>query len=88
MIPFFPCSIADIIILNTCIVKQKTEDKIKRKIQDLNRFLEKDGDQKDTNKLIIITGCMPETDAKQIKKLNKNTILLGTHHFKNILIML
>ncbi len=66
--------IADIIILNTCIVKQKTENKIKRRIQDLNK----------KNKLIIITGCMPETDAKQIKQLNPNTILLGTHHFKDI----
>ena len=67
--------IADIIILNTCIVKQKTENKIKRRIQDL---------KKQKNKLIIITGCMPETDAKQIKELNENTILLGTHHFKDI----
>jgi len=67
--------IADIIILNTCIVKQKTQDKIKRKIQDLSK----------TKKLIIITGCMPETDAKQIKQLNPNTILLGTHHFKDII---
>ena len=67
--------IAEIIILNTCIVKQKTENKIKRRIQDL----------KSSNKLIIITGCMPETDAKQIKELNENTILLGTHHFKDII---
>ena len=68
--------IADIIILNTCIVKQKTEDKIKRKIQDL---------KKQKNKLIIITGCMPETDAKAIQQLNNKAILLGTHHMKDIL---
>jgi len=68
--------IADIIVLNTCIVKQKTENKIKRKIQDLKN---------QENKLIIITGCMPETDKKEIKKLNPNTILLGTHHVKDII---
>ncbi len=68
--------IADIIILNTCIVKQKTEDKIKRKIQDL---------KKQKNKLIIITGCMPETDAKAIQQLNNKAILLGTHHMKDII---
>jgi threonylcarbamoyladenosine tRNA methylthiotransferase CDKAL1 len=68
--------IADIIILNTCVVKKKTENKIKRRIQDLS--LEKD-------KLIIVAGCMPQTDSKQIKKLNENVILLGTHHFKDIL---
>ncbi len=68
--------IADILILNTCIVKQKTENKIKRKIQDLTKQYPK--------KLLIITGCMPETDAKQIKQLSPNSILLGTHHFKDI----
>jgi len=67
--------IADIIILNTCVVKSKTENKIKRRIQDLKK----------SKKLTIITGCMPETDAKQIKELNPNTILLGTHHFKKII---
>ena len=68
--------IADILILNTCIVKQKTEDKIKRKIQDLTKKYPK--------KLLIITGCMPETDAKEIKQLAPKTILLGTKHFKEI----
>jgi len=68
--------IADIIIINTCIVKQKTEDKIKRKIQDLSKKYPK--------KILIITGCMPQTDEKQIKKLATNSILLGTKHFKEI----
>ena len=66
--------IADIIIINSCIVKGKTENKIKRRIQDL----------KNSKKLLIITGCMPETDAEQLKKLNQDIILLGTHHFKEI----
>jgi len=69
--------IADILILNTCIVKQKTENKIKRKIQDLSKQYPK--------KLLIITGCMPDTDAKAIKKLAPNSIQLGTKHFKEII---
>jgi len=69
-------NLSDIIILNTCIVKGKTENKIKRRIQDLSKFY--------PNKLMIITGCMPETDFKEIKKLNNKAILLGTHHFKEI----
>lgn len=68
--------IADIIILNTCVVKSKTESKIKRRIQDLGKNRKR--------KLVIIAGCMPETDAKQIKQLNPDTILLGTHHFSEI----
>jgi threonylcarbamoyladenosine tRNA methylthiotransferase CDKAL1 len=66
--------IAGIIIINSCVVKSKTENKIKRRIQDL----------KGSNKLVIITGCMPQTNAKEIKKLNKNVILLGTHHITDI----
>jgi MiaB-like tRNA modifying enzyme len=69
-------AIAQIIIINTCIVKEKTESKIKKRIQDLKG--EKD-------KIIIVTGCMPQTDAKKLKKLNEKIILLGTHHFKEIL---
>ena len=69
--------IADIIIINSCIVKGKTENKILRKIQDLSNNKSKD-------KLLIIAGCITETNAKQIKQLAPNTILLGTHHFKDI----
>lgn len=68
--------IADIIILNTCIVKGKTENKIKRRIQDLSDLYK--------NKLMIIAGCMSNTDKEQLKKINPNLILLGTNHFKEI----
>ncbi|MFA5174493.1 MAG: tRNA (N(6)-L-threonylcarbamoyladenosine(37)-C(2))-methylthiotransferase [Candidatus Pacearchaeota archaeon] len=68
--------LADILIINTCIVKSKTENKIKRRIQDIARIY--------PDKLVIIAGCMPETDAKHIKQLNPKAILLGTHHFKDI----
>lgn len=68
--------ISDIIIMNTCIVKSKTESKIKRRLQDLRKEF--------ANKLIIIAGCMPETDFKKLKKLDSRIIFLGTHHFKDI----
>jgi tRNA A37 methylthiotransferase MiaB len=70
--------LAEIVILNTCVVKSKTESKIKRRIQDLKSEIGK-------GKLMIITGCMPETDFKKLRKINPNIILLGTHHFKDIL---
>lgn len=69
--------VADIIIINTCIVKQKTENKILRKIQDLSKQYPK--------KLIVIAGCMPETNKKQLQDLAPKLILLGTHHFKDII---
>jgi len=67
-------NIADIIVINSCIVKGKTENKIKRRIQDLSG----------SKKLVIVCGCMPETDAKEIVDLNPNVLLLGVKHFKEI----
>jgi threonylcarbamoyladenosine tRNA methylthiotransferase CDKAL1 len=70
--------LADIIIINSCVVKGKTEQKIKRRIQDLKPFAKK------KNKLLIISGCMAQTNAKQLLKLNPNIIFLGTNHYKEI----
>lgn len=69
--------LAEIIILNTCIVKGKTESKIKRRVQDIKTELGKD-------KLLIIAGCMPETDSKSLKKISPNALLLGTRCIKDI----
>jgi tRNA A37 methylthiotransferase MiaB len=71
--------LADIIILNTCVVKEKTENKIKRRIQDLKEFSGK--------KLLVVAGCMPQIEMKKIRNLNKskNVMFLGTFHVKDIL---
>lgn len=65
--------IADILILNTCIVKSPTENKIKARILQLEKL----------NKPIIITGCMPDVRAKEMQ--GKNIYLLSNHQIKNIL---
>ena len=64
--------LADLVIVNSCVVKGKTESKIKRRIQDLK------------SKKIIISGCMPETDFKKLKKIKRDLVFLGTHHYKDI----
>jgi MiaB-like tRNA modifying enzyme len=64
--------IADLLVLNTCIVKEPTEKKIERRISDLRKL----------NKPIIIAGCMPE--VRQEKLREKNLYLLGAHHIKDI----
>jgi len=67
--------IADILVINTCIVKGPTEKKIERRISDLIKINK-------SNKPIIIAGCMPEVRADRLQK--KNLYLLGTHHAKDI----
>lgn len=64
--------IADIIILNTCVVKEPTENSIKARIQDLEKL----------NKPIIIAGCMPEVRKKWLTR--KNIYLLGISHITQI----
>ena len=62
--------IADILILNTCIVKGPTENRMKGRIIELEKL----------NKPLIITGCMPE-----VRKLGgKNIFLLGINHITEI----
>ena len=64
---------ADLIIINSCIVKQPTQEKIRRKVND---FLEK-------GKKVILAGCMPRLNKKRLKK--ENLYLLDTSHVKNLL---
>jgi len=63
---------ADIIIMNTCIVKEPTIKKIEERI---NHFLEK-------GKKLIITGCMPEVMEKKLNKLAPRASLIGINHIK------
>ncbi|MBW6451352.1 MAG: tRNA (N(6)-L-threonylcarbamoyladenosine(37)-C(2))-methylthiotransferase [DPANN group archaeon] len=58
---------ADIIIINSCTVKLPTERKIYKRIEKL----------KFSDKLVIISGCMPEVQKDEILKLNSNVSFLG-----------
>ena len=64
--------LADIIILNTCIVKEPTENSIKQRIAELETL----------NKPIIIAGCMPEVRKSWLRR--KNIYLLGISHTTEI----
>jgi len=66
--------IADTVILNTCVVKNKTENKIKRRIQDLAKV----------GKQTLVTGCMPDSDGKSITKLNPRALQLSSHNIKSV----
>jgi len=65
--------LAGVLILNTCVVKGPTEEKINFKIKQLSKL----------NKPLIIAGCMPEVRKHELSKI-PNIFLLGTHHFKEI----
>ncbi|MFB6076304.1 MAG: tRNA (N(6)-L-threonylcarbamoyladenosine(37)-C(2))-methylthiotransferase [Candidatus Aenigmatarchaeota archaeon] len=68
--------LADIFIINTCSVKQTTENKIRSRIKELKRKFE---EQK-----IIVSGCMPESEYDIIRDLLPNSSFVSTHHVKDI----
>lgn len=67
---------ADIVIVNTCSVKNKTESKIMHR---LSSFHEKYRDKK-----LIVAGCLPEANIERVRKIAKNASIVGTNHIRKI----
>lgn len=57
---------SEFIIVNTCAVKQATENKIRARLKELYEF-----SQTHPNKKIIITGCLPLISSNYIDKIKK-----------------
>jgi len=67
---------ADLIIINSCIVKEATQNKIQRRLQDLLN----------SDKKIILAGCLPSVDKNLFQEhLGRNLFLLGTFNVKNLI---
>ena len=64
---------ADLVILNTCVVKAPTENKIKDKIRKLSK-----------NYPLIIAGCLPQVMSDWCKENVPDAALIGVDHFFEI----
>ncbi|MGB9708294.1 MAG: tRNA (N(6)-L-threonylcarbamoyladenosine(37)-C(2))-methylthiotransferase [Candidatus Pacearchaeota archaeon] len=64
--------IADIVIVNTCIVKGPTLKKIETRIKHF------------ASKKLIVAGCMPEAYLDRIKKLAPRASIVSVHHIREI----
>ncbi|MBI2176481.1 tRNA (N(6)-L-threonylcarbamoyladenosine(37)-C(2))-methylthiotransferase [Candidatus Woesearchaeota archaeon] len=65
---------ADAIIVNTCTVKGPTEEKIRRRIHDLQ----------DCSKRLVIAGCMSEAQTESVRLLSPAAAVIGTHKINEI----
>ncbi|MBD3314049.1 tRNA (N(6)-L-threonylcarbamoyladenosine(37)-C(2))-methylthiotransferase [Candidatus Woesearchaeota archaeon] len=65
---------ADIIIINTCIVKGPTETKA------LKRFRETSS----SGRPLIVSGCMPEAEYETVKNAAPEAILIGPQHVRDV----
>lgn len=60
---------ADILVLNTCIVKEPTEKRMIHKIRELRRNYPGKG--------LVIAGCMPAGEYKLLRKIEPDASLIG-----------
>ncbi len=67
---------ADVIIINSCIVKSPTEAKILFRIKKIV--------QEYPHKKLIVAGCMPEVYSTKIRKVAPNASMIGIHHLSEI----
>ncbi|MFX1521279.1 MAG: tRNA (N(6)-L-threonylcarbamoyladenosine(37)-C(2))-methylthiotransferase [Promethearchaeota archaeon] len=67
---------AEVIIINSCIVKPPTEAKILFQIKKIV--------EKYPHKKLIVAGCMPEVYSAKIKKAAPNASMIGIHHLSEI----
>ena len=71
---------SDLIILNTCCVRETAENKIYGRIGELKHLKEKN-----KNLIIAITGCMAQKNqADMFKRAPHIDIVLGTHNIQHI----
>lgn len=64
---------ADLVVINSCIVKEPTQEKIRRRVSDLLK----------KGKKVILAGCMPRLYQKKLK--HENLFLIDTSQVKNII---
>ena len=64
----------DLIILNTCIVKTPTENRMIHKIKELTKL----------GKPLIVAGCMPVVEKNIIEKINPKASLIGPYSIEKV----
>ncbi len=62
---------ADVLVLNTCAVKQVTEQRMLSRIKRLSALAEK------TGKKLIVGGCLPKVSANRIAEAGPNAVQVG-----------
>ncbi len=65
---------SDLIIINTCTVKQATENKERHRINHLQKMKKK----------LVIAGCMPEAARQKVEDIAPHASLISTNHVMDI----
>ncbi len=65
---------AGLLLLNTCIVKKTSEDRMRARIKQLNKL----------NRFLVVTGCMAEALPNVVKKIAPRAIILSPHYLDKL----
>lgn len=65
---------SDVNVLNTCIVKTPTEQRMIYRIRELTKL----------NKPLVVAGCMPKTEKNIIEKINSHANMIGPDSIEKI----
>lgn len=65
---------ADVVVLNTCVIKKPTEDKMLYRIKELN----------EKGKKLVVAGCLPYVLQERIRSIAPNASLITPHSLDNI----
>ncbi len=67
-------SSAEVIIINTCTVRQDTEERMKQRILELSRSTSKRGS------LLVVAGCMATAQPFTVKSLAPGSVIVSTYN--------
>ena len=67
---------SDVIIINTCAVTNESERKSRQLVRKYKR--------NNPNAIVVVTGCVPQTNIESIKKMVEADIICGTHNRNQI----
>ncbi len=65
---------ADLILINSCYVKDQTETKIKKRLEFFKKI----------NKKLVVAGCFPEANKREVEKIVPSASLIGPRKIEKI----
>ncbi len=62
---------AELLVVNTCAVKEQTQSKMLRRIRELKTTAEK------KNRVLVVFGCLPKIDPASVEKISPKIVQVG-----------
>jgi tRNA-2-methylthio-N6-dimethylallyladenosine synthase len=72
---------ADVIVINTCSVRERAEEKLFTRLGEIRQMTAKEG----TRPVVAVTGCVAQQEGSQILRRSKAVdVIVGTQNLKRL----